>query len=146
MEFESSDLLIYPSNWGGGNIRVPQVPCPLRRSSSWSLTSIFLSLTWAYQSLSVLSYLVDFRIGITQSYCPVGYSVPWNYLFDGYGTQATDNGVLSFLHKPCFASAYVNTVFIKPFKWYRELCARIIEKVRRWEEIFLFKNHKIVWI
>ena len=32
-EVESSDLLIYPSNWegGGGNIQVPQVTCPKKK-------------------------------------------------------------------------------------------------------------------
>ena len=50
--------------------------------------------------------------------------------------------VVSLLYKPCSASVYVKTGFIKYYKRYRAPCARRIGKRRRKEEVFIFQNQK----
>ena len=52
-----------------------------------------------------------------------------NYLVYGYGLWASNHRVASFLHKPCSASAYVKSVFIKPSKRYRAPCAHRLKKL-----------------
>ena len=76
--------------------------------------SVCLSMTWAYWELCGLIYIITLRLGLTHSYRSLSLYVPLYYLVTNYRTWPTNHGVVSFLYKPCSASAYVNTGFINP--------------------------------
>ena len=130
-DIESSDLSIYQSNWRGGNLRVPQVPWPKNKIHIVESVCRVLCLCPGkikYSISRAISYLSD--SGYHGDNGLLFSLFRRNYLVYGYGVWDSNHGIVSFLHKPCAASAYLKAGFIKPYKQYRAPHSCIIKK---WE-------------
>ena len=70
-EVETSDSLIYPSKWGGDISKFPELPGLQQDPHHGVCVSVCLYLDWSDLELSILSYLIALKIGLTRSYWPV---------------------------------------------------------------------------